>query len=105
MPQRLSPILNTNSNKKGPKLLVPMLIWIMRMLIQQAPWHLASAPGALMLNEKVSLMDWFGTTHWFSFAKSTTLFTPDCSGEWSPYCAKGGRCFNEGWQLEFRQPN
>ena len=69
--------------------------------------HTPSHPSTPVLSclTKSSLMDWVGTTHEFSFTKSTTLFTPDRSGEWLPHCAKGRRCFNEGWQLEFRRPN
>src|SRR5438045_626963 len=71
--------------------------------------HLTNAPKAVAnfeckLKQKRAQTagTYDGTTCWFSFTKSTTLFTPDRSEEWSPYCAKGRRCFNEGWQLEFR---
>src|SRR5438045_5056556 len=60
MPQRLSPILNANSNEKGPKPLVPMMIWITRMSILQVPWHLANVPGAVMLNKKFLLQTGLG---------------------------------------------
>src|SRR5436190_6783864 len=60
MPQRPLPISNANSNEKGPKLLVPMMIWITRMSILQVPWHLASAPGTVMLNKRFLLQTGLG---------------------------------------------
>src|SRR5438045_2655426 len=60
MPQRPSPISNANSNEKGPKPLVPMTIRITRMSIQRVPWHLASAPGALVLNKRFLLQTGLG---------------------------------------------